>query len=106
MQTTFIPAEGTVEKAAQRELTKWAAGRAIFCQGGTCGGVVLDFRTVNIIAMTGSDGRSAGGFIMCGDCGAKAVDVAADLIGRGTLHVVEVDTLAGTTVYAAEAVSA
>lgn len=103
MQTTFIPAEGAIEARAQRELTKWAAGRAITCQGGTCGGVVLDFRTVHIIALTGSDGHSAGGFIMCGDCGSKAVQVAEDLIGRGTLHVVEVDTLKGTTVYGVSA---
>ena len=106
MKTTFIPAEDAIERKAQRELMKFAAGRAIFCSGGTCGGVVLDFRTVHVIALTGSDGRSAGSLIMCGDCGAKIVDVADDLIGRGTLHVVEVDTLKGTTVYAPEGVSA
>jgi len=95
MQTTFIPAEGAVEAKAQRELVRWATGRAIFCPCGR----VLDMRSSAIVCISTPDG-SRSTKVYCGTCFAGATFEA---VVESFSATIEVDTLKGTTVYAPEA---
>lgn len=95
MQTTFIPADGAVEKRAQRELMKWATGRAIFCPCGR----VLDMRSSAVVALSTPDG-SRSTKVYCEACFAGAT---FETVVRHFSATIEVDTLKGTTVYAPEA---
>ena len=94
MQTTFIPAEDAIERKAQRELMKYATGRAIFCPCGR----VLDMRSSAIVAITVT-GQAHSTKVFCEKCFAGAT---FEGVVRQFGATVEVDTLKGTTVYAPE----
>ena len=98
MQTTFIPAEGAIERKAQRELMKYATGRAIFCPCGR----VLDMRSSALVTATTPD-QSRSVKVYCEACFAGAT---FEGVVRHFGATIEVDTLKGTTVYAPEEVSA
>lgn len=88
--------ENDLQKRAQKELLKYAAGREIFCP--SCG-KVLDFRTSSIVTIFGTDGSQMVR-TYCTPCVVNAMPRLGEMVADDEYPVVkvEIDTIKGTEV--------